>query len=160
MIKPTPGRIVLYYPSAEDRHGGMAQLGDAPLAAIVAGVYNDRCVNLAISDAVGWQYARQNVQLLQGDDQDVPVEDRAHAAWMPYQKEQAERKEASRVEAAPAPSHQDRVRAERAELNEKIVKLGTEVWATLPVAERERLRRQRTAMREYLDILDERIAAF
>jgi hypothetical protein len=64
----------------------------------------------------------------------------------------------------PASTHQDRVRAEKSELDEKIAKLdvfftGT-VYAGLDTAEQGRLNAQRHAMSAYSAMLEERIAAF
>jgi hypothetical protein len=64
----------------------------------------------------------------------------------------------------PATSHQDRVRAEKSELDERIAKLdvfftGT-VYAGLDTAEQGRLNAQRHAMSAYSAMLEERIAAF
>lgn len=60
--------------------------------------------------------------------------------------------------------HQERVVAEKAELDAKLEKLtafiGGETYRTLDEAERERLNRQKWAMKLYTDILGERIAAF
>jgi len=39
IISPSVGRIVWYYPAANDN---LPRIGDAPLAAIVAGVYSER----------------------------------------------------------------------------------------------------------------------
>ena len=69
----------------------------------------------------------------------------------------------------PAPStvppHQQRVLDERADLKAKHAKLSVfihdnPVFLTLPEAEQQRLQRQEIAMGQYLEILDERIAAF
>ena len=61
--------------------------------------------------------------------------------------------------------HQERVVAEKAELDEKLGKLvefikGAEIFTQLPEAERGRLVRQADVMRDYSNILRERIAAF
>jgi hypothetical protein len=60
--------------------------------------------------------------------------------------------------------YQGRVVKERDQLSEKIDKLRTftnsAVYVTLPYKERGRLTRQYLAMATYLDILNERIAAF
>lgn len=60
--------------------------------------------------------------------------------------------------------HQERVVAERAELDEKRAKLTAfidgEVFDALDAAEQDRLRRQQDAMSVYSDVLRERIAAF
>lgn len=101
MIKPTPGRIVWYRPSAKDldgafisHHGGldpaMKVLGNAPLSAQIVGVQNDRLVNLIVFDAEGWGFPRLNVPLMQDDDKDEPVLG-GYAEWMPYQQGQAKK---------------------------------------------------------------------
>ena len=61
-------------------------------------------------------------------------------------------------------AHQERVVAEKADLDEKIGKLdvfihGT-IYPTLDEAERARLMRQLCHMRDYSNVLTERIAAF
>jgi hypothetical protein len=61
--------------------------------------------------------------------------------------------------------HQQRVVDELSELSKKLVALVSfisrgEIFATLAADEQSRLRRQRDAMQEYADILEERIAAF
>ena len=61
-------------------------------------------------------------------------------------------------------AYQERVVVERDELAEKLDKLRTfrhqEIFEMLPYQERGRLTRQLMAMSSYLDILNERIAAF
>lgn len=61
--------------------------------------------------------------------------------------------------------HQQRVITERDELNAKLVALkgfirGSQVFASLPDSEKERLKRQSEVMTEYSDILQARINAF
>jgi hypothetical protein len=60
--------------------------------------------------------------------------------------------------------HQQRVVTEREELADKLSKLSAfivgSVFASLPDAEQERLRRQAQIMDAYVNVLDERIAAF
>jgi len=63
--------------------------------------------------------------------------------------------------------HQERVVAEKKELDEKIVKLhafcfgsDTKIFGSLDPMERDRLEDQYTAMKKYSDILGARIAAF
>jgi hypothetical protein len=60
--------------------------------------------------------------------------------------------------------HQQRVVTERDELAEKLTKLnaftGTAVFTGLPEAEQFRLTRQAGIMKDYLDILNDRINAF
>jgi hypothetical protein len=83
MIKPTVGRMVHYYPAGTD---SMAVNGSDPLAAIIACVWTDTCVNLAIFDANGIPHQKTSVLLLQYDN---PAPDGGYAEWMPYQKGQA-----------------------------------------------------------------------
>jgi len=60
--------------------------------------------------------------------------------------------------------HQERVVAEKTELDSKIEKLDTfrhgDIYHTLTVAERDRLTRQYAHMKDYSNVLGERIAAF
>ena len=68
-----------------------------------------------------------------------------------------------RLAAVPA-SHQDRVRAEHADLVGKLEKLdaffGTSIFANLPTSEQVRMREQSVHMRGYAGTLADRIAAF
>lgn len=94
-IKPTVGRVMWYYPSRTH----MAELGlsyddyGKPLAAIVAAVVNDRCVNLAAFDQRGVQFSVFQVIIIETDP--APESVVGYAAWMPYQKGQAARTEAA-----------------------------------------------------------------
>lgn len=88
MIKPTPGRIVHYYPSGSDN---MTVIGAEPLAAIIVGVWSDTCVNLCVFDTNGIPHQKTSVLLVQ-DNMDVPA-DTGYADWMPYQKGQAAKTE-------------------------------------------------------------------
>lgn len=60
--------------------------------------------------------------------------------------------------------HQERVVAEKSELDEKVEKLGSfvhgSVYASLAEPERKRLMRQLCLMRDYSTVLGDRIAAF
>lgn len=84
VIIPTPGRVVWFYPAPYD---GIGRMRADPLAAIVAGVHDDRLVNLAVFDAYGGTQQRTQVRLVQPDD--VAPDGGAYAAWMPYQVSQA-----------------------------------------------------------------------
>jgi hypothetical protein len=92
MIKPTPCRMVEYHPQGDDplvKH----QIGLDPLAAIVTGVHNDRCINVAVFGADGsGPYARKSVYLAQPD---APQPNNtSYATWMAYQVGQAAKTEA------------------------------------------------------------------
>jgi hypothetical protein len=60
--------------------------------------------------------------------------------------------------------HQQRVVTEKAELDDKLAKLGafgsTPLFASLPADEQGRLNRQHSLMEQYSAVLGERIAAF
>ena len=87
MIIPTIGRVVWFYPK-----GHLAS--HQPLAAIVAHVWSDTCVNLAIFDANGRPLeAPPTSVLLVQDDAEVPSGG-LYCTWMPYQKVQAAKTEA------------------------------------------------------------------
>ena len=90
MIKPTVGRVVWYTPSTYD-HEKMAAAQPQPLAAIVAHVWSDTCVNLAVFDANGIAHNRTSVLLVQDD---AARPDAGFCEWMPYQKGQAAKYEA------------------------------------------------------------------
>jgi hypothetical protein len=90
MIKPTVGRVVWYYDS---------NIGAGPFAAIVAHVWSDTCVNLAVFNANGVALSRTSVYLVQEGAEkpgDVYAERKpgdVYAEWMPYQKGQAAKTE-------------------------------------------------------------------
>lgn len=87
IIQPTVGRVVHFYPSIEDP----LWVSGRPLAAIVAYVWSDSCVNLAIFDSNGVSTNRTSVYLVQ------PGNERPSGGfceWMPYQKGQAAKTEA------------------------------------------------------------------
>ncbi len=89
VIAPTPGRIVWYHPA---EHDGIARLNGNPLSAQIAGIHNERLVNLAVLDAYGNWQQRSQVELVQPD---TTAPNHAHATWMPYQVGQAAKTEAA-----------------------------------------------------------------
>jgi hypothetical protein len=95
VIKPTVGRVVWFYPAGRSKAHG-----DQPLAAIVACVWSDTCVNLAIFDANGvpHPFPPTSVLLLQ-DGNPVPSGGN-YCTWMPYQIGQAGKAEALAKELA------------------------------------------------------------
>lgn len=104
VITPTVGRKVWYRPSEADLAGnkGMQQYSGQPLDATVIAVWNDRMVNLKITDNAGRDYVRTSVPLRQDGDP-VPGQTDGkgnfhaymHCEWMPYQKGQAAKAEAA-----------------------------------------------------------------
>jgi hypothetical protein len=90
VISPTPGRVVWFKPAP---HDGIGTLNGQPLAAIVAGVHDDRLVNLAVFDAYGNSQQRSGVTLVQPGDE-VPAGG-GYATWMPYQVGQAAKTQAA-----------------------------------------------------------------
>lgn len=87
MIKPTVGRVVWYWPSKSEP---ICPGGDQPLAALVAHVWSDTCINIAGFDANGVPFNRTSVLLLQDGN---PRPDQQFAEWMPYQIGQAKKHE-------------------------------------------------------------------
>lgn len=88
MIKPVVGRVVWYWTSNAARAAG-AQ----PLAAQVAHVWSDTCINIGYLDANGRPSAATSVRLVQ-DGEDYPSTG-PFCEWMPYQKGQAAKAEAA-----------------------------------------------------------------
>ena len=91
MIKPTVGRVVWYHPGPQEDHHGET------LAAHIAHVWSDTCVNLMVIDPNGNPFNRTSVFLYQGDT-DRPSSQ--YAEWMPYQKGQAAKTEALEAKVA------------------------------------------------------------
>ena len=64
----------------------------------------------------------------------------------------------------PMHEYQERVKTEKAELDEKLTKLAafvaSEKFRDVPAAEQDRMRRQREIMWQYSEVLAERINAF
>ena len=90
MITPTVGRVVWFHPGRG--FAGCPAGEGIPLAALIARVWSDTCINIGGFDANGMPFAATSVWLLQ-DGNDVPTE--GHwAEWMPYQKGQAAKTEA------------------------------------------------------------------
>ncbi len=85
MIKPTVGRIVHYHPDPFDNIAPGIP-GGAPLAAIIATVWSDTCVNLAVFDANGVSCSRTSVLLWQEGN---ARPSNSFCEWMPYQKQVA-----------------------------------------------------------------------
>lgn len=85
MIVPTIGRVVWYW------EGGPHGPDNQARAALVAYVWTDRMVNLAVFDPNGIPYNRTSVRLLQEGEAIDPGEE--YAEWMPYQIGQAKKNE-------------------------------------------------------------------
>lgn len=83
MIKPTVGRVVWFW-SRKPAHEY-----EQPQAAMVAHVWSDTCVNLAIFDSNGNAVTNPptSIRLLQEGDS-IPETDH-YCTWMPYQVGQA-----------------------------------------------------------------------
>ena len=75
MIKPTIGRVVWFYPAHS--------FNQQPNAALIAYVWSDDLVNLAVFDATGVATNETSVVLFQGDGEPPST---PYCAWMPYQK--------------------------------------------------------------------------
>lgn len=87
MIKPSVGRVVLFY-----RHGKTQfDAAEQPEAATVAYVHSDTMINLSVVDHNGIQFARTSVYLYQGEGERP---ENSYAEWMPYQLGQAAKTEA------------------------------------------------------------------
>jgi len=92
MIKPTVGRVVWYYPDGSNAN-------TPPLAAIIATVWSDRCVNLMVieQNGVPMSHPPTSVTLVQ-DGELIPKRTDGtfsrYCCWMPYQVGQAAKAEA------------------------------------------------------------------
>ena len=97
MTQPTVGRVVWFWPSADEqmalpRHG-------QPLAAHVAAVSEDgSTVNLQVIDANGHAHARQEVPFCEGG---LLPGRQSYADWMPYQRAQHAKQDAGHPDPAP-----------------------------------------------------------
>ena len=91
MIKPTVGRAVWYWPSAI--------ASNQPLAAFIAHVWSDTCVDLAIFDANGkpMENPPTSILLLQEGNQRPSGH---FCEWMPYQIGQAKKHAETNAELA------------------------------------------------------------
>lgn len=112
IIIPTVGRVVWFYPAPKSGEAGfVCNESGGPYAAIVARVWNDRMVNLAVIDANGTLHSRTSVRLVQGDE---PAPDSAFCGWMPFQKGQAAKQDTQFKEVSSGP----RIRSHRDELEQ------------------------------------------
>jgi hypothetical protein len=93
MIKPTVGRVVWFFPR------GFKQ-GDQPFAALIAHVWSDTCVNLAIFDANGQPFPPGTTSILLLQDGNEAPSGGMYCAWMPYQVGQAAKYEAAEKQLA------------------------------------------------------------
>lgn len=89
MIPPSVGRVVWYHPAEFDRNVMTIHDGQ-PLAATVAYVWSNTCVNLSVCDHNGTTHSRTSVILHQGDGESTHS---PSCQWMPYQKGQAAKTE-------------------------------------------------------------------
>jgi hypothetical protein len=88
VIKPTVGRVVLYYPAP----------GAPEQAAIVAGVVAEDHVNLTVFNHDGKTQPERGVRLVQAGEAPPPTGH--YCGWMPYQLGQAAKTEAAEKKAA------------------------------------------------------------
>lgn len=86
MIKPTVGRVVWFYPSG-------TRPPNQPFAALIAHVWSDTCVNLAIFDANGQPLPPGHTSILLVQDGNLTPSEGNYCCWMPYQVGQATKTE-------------------------------------------------------------------
>lgn len=79
MIKPSIGRIVLFFRSGVDYASGVEQ----PYAAQVAYVHSDSLINIGVLSAAGQSFGRTSVPLIQEGEKIPEAGD--YCTWMPYQ---------------------------------------------------------------------------
>ena len=90
-IKPTIGRVVLYWPDKEFR--GCRPDACQPLPALIARVWSDTSINVGGFDANGMPFSATSVYLTPAEGE-PPNMASHYATWMPYQKGQAAKYEA------------------------------------------------------------------
>jgi hypothetical protein len=78
VIKPTVGRVVHFFHDAQQRE---------PLAAHVAKVHSDTCVNLMVIREDGTPHGKTSVHLKQPEDENAPLG--SWCEWMPFQQGQS-----------------------------------------------------------------------
>jgi hypothetical protein len=76
IIKPSVGRIVLYYPA------GNKPETDQPHAAQIAYVWSDTCINIGYLDQNGVAKNATSVLL---HNEEMPLPTTNYCCWMPYQ---------------------------------------------------------------------------
>lgn len=94
MITPTVGRIVWYTPPATSPF-----YGDAPLPAIIARVWSDTCVNLAIFNPNGSPMIDPPTSVLLVQPENERPSGGNFCEWMPYQMKKAAGSESGQKEA-------------------------------------------------------------
>jgi len=97
MIQPTVGRIVWFYPPANqlpEAHPGH------PLAAIITAVWSDEMVNLAVFDGNGSSHSYTSVPLVQPE---ATAPGLPYCQWMPYQVKKEYGSESGEKEAGVTP---------------------------------------------------------
>lgn len=99
LIRPTVGRVVLFYPDPRTSESNFIRPNpDEPCAAIITRVFwGDRMVNLAVFDANGVPHSRTSVNLVQPMDP-RPIDGGSYCTWMDYQVGQAARAEKAEAE--------------------------------------------------------------
>lgn len=85
MIKPTIGRVVLFYPRD-------ITATSQPFSAHVAFVHSDRMINIGFIDSNGVAGNKTSVALVQPEDPIVP-DSGPYCTWMPFQIAQAAKPE-------------------------------------------------------------------
>jgi hypothetical protein len=88
VIAPTIGRVVWYYPSGRTPPA-------QPQVALIAHVWSDTCVNLAIFDDNGQPYPPGCTSVLLVQEGNPVPTGGNYCCWMPYQIGQAQKHEAA-----------------------------------------------------------------
>jgi hypothetical protein len=93
MIKPTVGRVVWFYPVGRSNQ-------QQPQAALIAHIWSNTCVNLAIFDDNGVPYPNPPTSILLVQEGNPVPGGGNYCCWMPYQTGQAAKTEALQKELA------------------------------------------------------------
>lgn len=101
-IKPTPGRIVYYWPGPSET---IPHIPGQPLSAQVASIQEDETLTLSVLDSCGSHHPRNAVPLIQP--LNPAPDDRSYAYWMPYQIGKAAQTDQAKPDTAePAPAEE------------------------------------------------------
>jgi len=90
-IIPTIGAWMWFHRSGIE---GVCMGADQPMAAVVAFIHSEKCVNLMVIDHLGGHFCMSGVRVRQDGDPDDSL---PYVAWMPFQVGQAKLQEGLKI---------------------------------------------------------------